>query len=263
MTINDIQTKKGREKIVMLPAYDAITAKIAEGGGVDCILVGDSLANTALGYADTLSVTLDAMLHHAGAVTRNITRCPVIFDMPFLSTSGTESEAVLNCGRALQEAGCTAVKIEGGAAKAGLISRMVDSAIPVMGHIGLMPQYVRQKGGMFVQGKDAASADAIVLDAHALVKAGVFAIVVECVPTALGKRLAEEVSVPVIGIGAGPHCDGQVLVIADMLGMEAGSAPKHARQYATLFDEAVHAVAAFTDEVRSGEFPSETESFTI
>ena len=262
MTVIDIQTKKNEKKpIVMLTAYDAITADLASKGGVDIILVGDSLANTVLGMDNTLPVTLDEMFHHAKAVKRKSSGCFLVFDMPFLSYRGEIAQAVLNCGRALKEAGCNAVKIEGGMEIIPLVRELVYAGIPVMGHLGLMPQRVNVYGGMFVQGKKKDDEKLMINTALALEEAGIFALVLECIPEGLAAKITKKIHVPTIGIGAGRDVDGQVLVISDMLGMTEGKAPRHNKRYANFFDTGKTAVEEFVNDVRQGKFPEEGNIF--
>ena len=259
MTTKTILAKKGKEKIVMLTAYDSITASMASN--VDMILVGDSLANTALGYANTLPVSLEAMYHHAAAVARAAGNSLVVFDLPFLACCGDIPRDVAAAGRALKDCGCHAVKLEGGRAHAPFVRALVDRGIPVVGHLGLMPQHVHSYGGMFVQGRGDEAERALLEDAEALVAAGIFALVLECIPEGLGKRVSEAIPVPTIGIGAGRFCDGQVQVIADLLGLVDGKLPKHARRYASLQEIGREAVARYIDDVRSSRFPGEDNAF--
>lgn len=260
MTTRTIGKKKGHEQIVMVTAWDSITARMAAAAGVDMILVGDSLANTALGHANTLPVSLDAMCHHAAAVTRASGETFVVFDMPFLACCGDLAEDVRACGRAIKECGCHAVKMEGAEANVPLVRALVQQGIPVMGHLGLMPQRVHQYGGMFVQGRGDA-AEMLINSAKALVDAGIFSLVLECVPEELGRRAATELPVPVIGIGAGRYLDGQVQVLADLLGLLPGAHPKHARQYVNLFETATAAIKQYVDDVREKRFPEKQHTF--
>jgi 3-methyl-2-oxobutanoate hydroxymethyltransferase len=260
-TMRDFSTYKGRERLVMLTAYDAITARIVAAGGVDIILVGDSLVNTSLGHANTLPVGISEMLERARAVRRGAPDAFVVFDMPFLSVTGHDRETILACGRPLCEAGCQAVKFEGGRDRAPLVRSLVSLGIPVMGHIGLLPQRINVYGTMAVQGREEAAAEILLEDGRALAEAGAFALVVECVPETLGQRLARDLPIPVIGIGAGRGLDGQVTVLADLLGLAPGPVPKHAKKYADLYGTAAAAVSCFAADVRSGAFPAETETF--
>jgi len=243
-------------------AYDAPTGRIADGAGVDLILVGDSVANVVLGYEDTLQVTVADMAHHVGAVSRARPQALIVGDMPWLSYHRGAADAVANAA-ILVRAGAQAVKLEGGRKRAEVIEAIVDAEIPVMGHIGLTPQSVHAMGGYRVQGRDAAAAEALVADAMALVEAGVFAVVLEGVPDVVAARVTEALPVPTIGIGAGPACDGQVLVMHDLLGLEDRVTPKFVRRYADLKAEAVAAVSAYAADVRSGSFPSEAESYHV
>lgn len=249
--------------LVMTTAYDAATARIADLGGADMILVGDSLGMVVLGREDTLKVTLDEMVHHTKAVTSQNPKALVVGDMPFLSYHVSREETVRNAGRLIQEGGAECVKIEGGRKRLRMIGALLDAEIPVMGHIGLTPQSVNAMGGFKVQGKVLEQAEALLGDAAALAEAGVFAIVLEGVPAELAGIITQDVDVPTIGIGAGAACDGQVLVIHDLLGLTSGHVPKFVRQYADLGTQAVEAMAAFAQDVRSGAFPSREESYAL
>lgn len=253
---------RGHEPLVMVTAYDAPTARIADGAEVDLILVGDSLANVVLGYEDTLQVTVADMAHHIAAVARTRPSALVVGDMPWMSYHSTVSEAVHNAAT-LVRAGAQAVKLEGGAKRAAVVEAIVDAEVPVMGHLGLTPQSVHAMGGYRVQGREAGAADALVADALALVDAGVFAVVLEGVPDVVAARVTEAIPVPTIGIGAGPACDGQVLVMHDLLGLEDRVKPKFVRQYADIKADATAAVAAYAADVRTGRFPSEAESYHV
>lgn len=261
MTTKKLLEKKGVEKIVMLTAYDSITAAFAEAAGVDMILVGDSMGNTALGYQNTLPVTFEAMCHHTSAVVRACKNTFVVFDMPFMGTCGSIPDDVRACGRALKECGCQAVKIEGGRHLVPLVRALTEQGIPVMPHLGLMPQRVHQYGGMFVQGKTEEAAADLVATARELSAAGAFAFVVECVPEELGKKVSAAVPVPVIGIGAGRYTDGQVQVLADLLGLMPGKSPKHAKRYAEIHEVAVEAIGRYVADVRGGVFPGTDNVF--
>lgn len=261
VTVSKLLEMKGNKKIVMLTAYDAITADIAARAGVDMILVGDSLGNTALGLDNTVPVTMDIMLHHTKAVSRRSGDCFIVFDMPFLSCSTSIEEAVKNCGKALQHTAAKGVKIEGGSELVPLINRLTDAGIPVIAHLGLQPQKVYQYGGYKVQGRDEDNATKIEDDAAALADAGAFALVLECVPEKLAQRITNDLSIPVIGIGAGRYCDGQVQVIADLLGLSDGPLPRHAKQYADLQLSAVEAVTQYAGDVRNNAFPRESNIF--
>jgi len=253
--VTTLREKKRRgEKIAVLTAYDATMARLLESAGVDVLLVGDSVGVVVLGYEHTLPVTLDEMLHHTKAVARGASRALVVADMPFMTYQVSVEEAVRNAGRLLQ-AGAAAVKVEGGPAIAGAVRRMVEVGIPVMGHLWLQPQSVHQLGGFRRQAVQREDIEALVEDAHALERAGVFAIVLEAVGHDAARRVTAAVSVPTIGIGAGPDCDGQVLVSHDMLGLFDGSIPSFVKQYAHLSDDIVRAARAYADDVRAGRFP--------
>ncbi len=264
VTITRLREMKERgEKICMLTAYDFSTARFIDEVGVPVILVGDSLGMVALGYQSTIPVTMDEMLHHTRAVVRGSQHSLIVGDMPFMTYHASIPEAVRNAGRFLQEGSCQAVKLEGGEKMAETVKRIVDCGIPVMGHIGLTPQSVNQLGGFKVQGKSTAAALGLLSDAKALEAAGVFAIVLECVPAPLAKLITETVSVPTIGIGAGVYCDGQVQVVADLLGLFTDFVPKHAKQYAKLGEAIKQAVTQYMDEVLSSSFPTDNESFPM
>ena len=252
-TPNRIRALKNHARIPALTAYDHATAKLVDAAGIPLILVGDSLGMTVLGFSSTLPVSMEHMLHHTAAVARGVENALVVADMPFLSYQVNEDEAVRNAGRFLQEAGADAVKLEGGAERAGLISRLVQNGIPVMGHIGLTPQSVKELGYK-VQGRGPAGAK-MLADAKALADAGVFAIVLEACPATLARDITASVSVPTIGIGAGKECDGQILVLHDMLGMFSDFTPKFVKVYAQVGEEMKKAFAQYAEEVREGEFP--------
>jgi 3-methyl-2-oxobutanoate hydroxymethyltransferase len=257
------KVRDGAEPLVMVTAYDAPGARIADEAGVDLILVGDSLAMVVLGYDDTLQVTTEDMAHHVAAVARAKPAKPMIVgDLPWLSYHVSREDTVRNAARLIQ-AGAASVKLEGGRKRVPMIEAIVDAEIPVMGHIGLTPQSVHAMGGFKVQGKEARGAQLLVDDAKALVEAGVFAIVLEGVPDAVAKLVTDAVDVPTIGIGAGPHCDGQVLVFHDLLGIEDRMAPKFVRRYADLKAQAVAAMTAYADDVRTGAFPNDAESYHL
>lgn len=262
VTVTDLREKKARgEKITMLTAYDYPSARVVDSGGVDIILVGDSLGMVVLGYDNTLSVTMEDMLHHTRAVVRGSQKAMVVFDMPFLSYHVNREEALRNAGRAIQEAGAQAVKLEGGQEVAPVVETIVKAGIPVMGHIGLTPQSIHQLGGFKVQGKDEATARKMIDDARALEQAGAFSIVLETVPWQLARIITGKVAVPTIGIGAGSYCDGQVLVTHDLLGIFDRFAPKFVRRYANLYPEMVSAVERYVAEVKNGEFPAPEHTF--
>ena len=253
--ITDLRRRKqAGEKITMLTAYDTPTARLLDGAGLDVLLVGDSVGMVMLGHDSTLPVTLDAMVHHTAAVSRGAVRALVVADMPFLSYQVTVSEAIRNAGRLLQEGGAAAVKLEGGRPVADIVKRLVDIGIPVMGHLGLRPQSVHQLGGYRRRGTETREAEAIIEDAAVLEAAGAFAVVLESIPAALARTITGRVRMPTIGIGAGPDCDGQVLVSADMLGL-AEQAPPFVKRYADLQGTIAAAARAFAEDVRSGRFP--------
>jgi 3-methyl-2-oxobutanoate hydroxymethyltransferase len=256
-----IRARKGDgTPLVMVTAYDTPSARIADEAGVDIILVGDSVAMVVLGYDDTLSVTIDDMAHHTAAVARAKPKAMVVADMPWMSYHVSREETVRNAARLLR-AGASAVKLEGGSKRLDMIGAILDAEIPVMGHLGLTPQSVHMLGGFKVQAKEFDAARALLDDAVALAEAGCFSIVLECVPDAVATMVTEGVPVPTIGIGAGANCDGQVLVFHDLLGLNGGRAPKFVRRYADLRGDATTAVAAFADDVRSGRYPSEAETY--
>ena len=247
----------------MLTAYDYSMAAMVDEAGIDMILVGDSLGMVYLGYENTLAVTMDDMIHHTKAVVRGSSHAMVVGDMPFLSYHVSAKEAVRNAGRFVQEAGAQAIKLEGGEERLPVVRAILDAQIPVMGHIGLTPQSVNQFGGFKVQGKDLETAQKLIRDAKLLEEAGVFSIVLEGVPTKLAERITAEVNVPTIGIGAGHHCDGQVLVINDMLGMFKGHIPKFVKKFANLEPLIIDALKGYKKEVEEGTFPGEEHGFTI
>ena len=253
--------KKRGEPIVVLTAYDYQTAKILDAVGVDALLVGDSANMVFYGHSSTLSITLEQMLYHTQAVSRAALRALVIGDMPFLSYQVSASEAVANAGRFLKEAGAAAVKLEGGVEIAPTVKHLVDVGIPVMGHIGLVPQAVHKMGGYMVQGKNEKSVAYLLESAHALEEAGAFSLVVEGVYAEAARKITQTVSIPTIGIGAGPHCDGQVLVTSDLLGIFSDFKPKFVRRYANLSLEMGQAVSNFITDVKHRRFPSEEESY--
>jgi 3-methyl-2-oxobutanoate hydroxymethyltransferase len=258
VTVPDFAKWKAEgRKIVVLTAYDYTMAELLDASGVDCLLVGDSLGTVLQGWDTTLRVTLDQMVYHAEMVARAAKRAFVVADLPFLSYQASAEQAVLSAGRFLKETHCQAVKLEGGRRRAETIKALVAADIPVMGHVGLTPQAVRRFGGFKVQRDQ----EQIVAEAHAVAEAGAFAIVLECIPAEVAARVTAEVKIPTIGIGAGPQCDGQVLVTPDMLGLFNGFHPKFVRRYAELSTTIVEAAARYADDVRRGKFPSEGESF--
>lgn len=258
-----LESKIKGEKITVLTAYDYQMAKLVDGAGIDCILVGDSLGMVVLGYEDTLEVTMDDMIHHTRAVQRATERAFVVADMPFMSYHVSCEDAVKNAGRLIKEGKATGVKLEGGREIIEKIKAIRDAKIPVMGHIGLTPQSVNLFGGFKVQGKSEEQAREIIEDALLLEEAGVFAIVLEGIPADLAKIITDKLSVPTIGIGAGKNCDGQVLVINDMIGMSDGFVPKFAKQYKTLHKDITVATKEYINEVKSGEFPKMKHTFSI
>src|SRR5258707_4624784 len=248
-------------KIVCLTAYDYPTARLLDEAGVDVILVGDSVAMVALGYDSTLPVTLDEMIHHARAVRRGTKHALLVADMPFGSYHSDTAESLRNAVRFVKEAGVEAVKVEGGERRLELIARLTEAEIPVMGHIGLTPQSVNALGGYRVQGKTTDGAEQLLRDARAVEAAGAFAIVLEAVPRELAAQITRELRIPTIGIGAGPDCDGPILVVHDMLGLTFDQTPKFARKYASIGEVISSAVRTYSEDVRSGNFPSDRESY--
>jgi 3-methyl-2-oxobutanoate hydroxymethyltransferase len=264
VTIQDIVVmKKTGDRISMLTAYDASFAALLDRAGIDIILVGDSLGNVLLGYDSTIPVTMEEMLHHCRAVSRGVKRTLLVGDMPFMSYQVSESEAITNAGRFLKEAGCDAVKLEGGTEMCNTVKGIVRAGIPVMGHIGLTPQTASQLGGYKVQGKDAESARKLLQSARDLEAAGAFSVVLECIPAQLSEVITTAISIPTIGIGAGKHCDGQVLVTHDMIGMFEKFIPSFVKRYASLAPQIKEAVATYHDEVKKGTFPGEEHSFNM
>lgn len=254
-TVPKIKALKGEQKIAVLTAYDALTAAYIDEAEIPLILVGDSLANTVLGYDTTLPVTMDEMVHHTAAVSRGVQNALVVADMPFMSYQGVLGNAVENAGRFIKEGGADAVKIEGGAIRAELIETLVANGVPVLGHIGLTPQSVKEFGGFKKQGKTDEAARKLMDDAMVLEQSGAFALVLECVPAELAQKISAALKIPTIGIGAGPHCDGQVLVLTDLLGMGRGHVPSFVKQYADLKPQIQHALSAFKADVERGGFP--------
>ncbi len=261
-TIQDfLKKKKEGKKIIMLTAYDYPFARIVDEAGIDAILVGDSLGMVVQGLENTLPVTMDEMIYHTKMVTRAVKNAMVLGDMPFMSYQTGISEAVKNAGRFLKEAGASAVKIEGGAEIAEHIRALTKSDIPVMAHIGLTPQSVHRIGGYKVQGKTEAAAKKLVEEAHIVEDAGAFSLLLEAIPIGLAKKITEELSIPTIGIGAGPHCDGQILVLHDVIGLFERFVPKFVKQYANLKEEALKAIKTYREEIEKGIFPSKDQSF--
>lgn len=258
-----LKSKQSGEKISMLTAYDYSTAKLIDEAGVDSILVGDSLGMVVLGYENTLQVTVDDIVHHCKAVSRGVKRALVIGDMPFLSYHISPQESVKNAGRIIQEGMAHAVKLEGGRDIIDSVKAIVRAQIPVVGHLGLTPQSVNMLGGFKVQGREEDKAKKMIEDALMLQEAGVFCIVLECVPMQLAQLISEKLDIPTVGIGAGSGCGGQVLVTQDMLGMYTDFTPKFVKQYANMKDDITSAVKGYIDEVKSAEFPGEDHSFTM
>lgn len=264
VTVADVVAMKRRgERIVMLTAYDYPTARLLDEAGIPVILVGDSLGNTVLGYETTIPVTLADMLHHTKAVTRAVRRALVVADMPFLTFQVSPEEALRNAGRLVQEGGAQAVKVEGGGPVVETVARLVQAGIPVMGHLGLTPQSVHALGGFRLQARTAPAVRQLFADALALEQAGAFAIVLELVPAPVAQTLSEFLHIPTIGIGAGAGCDGQVQVLTDLLHLLPGPLPRHARAYADLTTVVSEAVRRYAEDVRSGAFPGEAESFGL
>jgi 3-methyl-2-oxobutanoate hydroxymethyltransferase len=264
VTINQIKEMKLKgEKITAITAYDYSTAKIVDEVGIPIILVGDTLGEVILGYGSTIPVTMEDMLHHAKAVVRGAKKSMVIGDMPFMTYHVSVEEALRNAARFIQEAGCQAVKLEGGVTVAEKVKRIVECGIPVMGHIGLTAQSINQLGGHKIQGKTPEAAFRLLEDARALEKAGAFAVVLETIPTPLATLITKKISIPTIGIGAGIGCDGQILVVNDMLGSFTDFVPKHAKQYAKLANIMSIAITEYFNEVKSGKFPTEANSFPM
>jgi 3-methyl-2-oxobutanoate hydroxymethyltransferase len=264
VTITDIkEMKQKKEKIPMLTAYDYVTAKMVEEAGVPLILVGDSLGMVMLGYESTIPVTMDEMIHHTKAVVRGTRKALIVGDMPFMTYHISVSDALRNAARFIQEGGAQAVKLEGGEVVAETIKRIVGCGIPVMGHIGLTPQSIHQLGGFKVRGKGLEEGRKLLNDARILEEAGAFAVVLECTPAPLSKLITQKLTIPAIGIGAGPDCDGQVQVISDLLGLYTDFVPKHAKQYARLAGEIKTAVSSYVSEVKSRSFPTAEQSYTM
>lgn len=255
-TVTKIRKCKGVEKIACLTAYDAPFAGIFDKAGIQMLLVGDSVGNNVLGFDSTIPVTMDMMVHHTAAVSRGVSRAHVIADMPFMAYQIDEGEGMRNAARLIQEGGADSVKLEGGSERAPLVRRLVDNGIPVCAHIGLTPQSVLAFGGYGMHGKAEAEAEKILHSARDLEAAGAFAIVLECIPDALAAKITAELSIPTIGIGAGPQCDGQILVMHDMLGVNTPEGtPRFAKRYAELAAVAGDAASAYIGEVKSGAFP--------
>jgi 3-methyl-2-oxobutanoate hydroxymethyltransferase len=262
LTLPDLATRKrdGR-RLVMLTCYDALFARLLEAADIDILLVGDSLNEVLAGRRSTLSATLDQMIYHAASVRRGADRTPIVVDMPFLSYQVSVEEAIRNAGRVLAETDCHAIKLEGGAAMADTVRALVDRGIPVMGHLGLTPQAINTLGGYRVQGRDAPAAKQLMDDALSLQEAGAGALVLELVPRELAAELSRTLTIPTIGIGAGNGCDGQVLVLHDMLGLNDSFSPKFLKRYAELAGIVREAASRYADEVRSGAYPGDAHSF--
>ncbi len=260
MTVPEFQRRKHGDKLVVVTAYDALFTRLIEQAGIEAILVGDSLGVVVQGHRDTLSVTMEDMVYHTRLVARARQRALIIADMPFMSYQVSREQALHNAGRLIQ-AGAAAVKIEGGGAMADRVQAVTAMGIPVMGHLGMTPQFVHQFGGYKVQGKEAARADALCADAGVLEQAGAFALVLEAIPAAVAHSVTQAVAIPTIGIGAGPHCDGQVLVLHDLLGLFDDFVPKFVKPYAHLKTDALQALRRFKEEVECRKFPSDSESY--
>jgi 3-methyl-2-oxobutanoate hydroxymethyltransferase len=263
VTTRAFAAAKGRDdRLVMVAAYDALFARLCDDAGVDAVLVGDSLGNVVAGYETTIPVTLDQMIYHGAAARRGVSRALVVVDLPFLTYQVSTDRALLNAGRVLQETGCDAVKLEGGTPElADTVRALVRTGIPVMGHLGFTPQSVNVFGGFRVQAREVDSAQQLVDDAKRLEDAGAFSIVLELVPAEVAARVTEAVSIPTIGIGAGAGCDGQVLVLFDLLGMNDGFAPKFLKRYATMAEDVRDAVRRYAADVRAGAYPGAEHSF--
>jgi 3-methyl-2-oxobutanoate hydroxymethyltransferase len=262
VTVQDfLKKKRENKKIVMLTAYDFPFAQIVDEAGIDAILVGDSLAMVVQGLENTIPVTMDEMIYHARMVSRAARNAMVIGDMPYLSYQISIEEAVRNAGRFLKEAGAQAVKLEGGREVADKVKALTAAEIPVMSHIGLTPQALHRMGGYKVQGKTEEAAQRLIEDAKMLENAGAFSLIIEAIPSELARRITDEISIPTIGIGAGPYCDGQVLVIHDVLGLFERFTPKFVKKYGNLKEEALKAINKYKDEVEKGSFPGREHSF--
>ncbi len=264
ITVPDLVAKKSRgEKIAALTAYDSTFAALLDESGLDLILVGDSCAMVVTGYESTIPITVEEMIYHTAAVRRGIRYALLVTDMPFLSFQVSPDSAVLNAGKIFKEGGCEALKVEGGEEIAGTVRRIVDAGMPVMGHLGLTPQSIRKFGGYTLQGNTKKAADKMIDDAIILEQAGAFSIVLEKIPAPLAKTISESVSIPTIGIGAGPYCDGQILVTHDLLGLFEKFKPKFARRYAELGTTVRAACSAYVKDVRDGAFPDSSESYGL
>lgn len=256
-----VEMKQKGEKISMLTAYDFTMARILDSAGIDVLLVGDSASNVMAGNETTVPITLDHMIYHTQCVVRGVDRALVIADMPFMSYQVTSKEALTNAGKLMKEAGAHAVKLEGGAAIADTVKKIVDAGIPVMGHLGLTPQSIYQFGTYQVRAKEEAEAEQLIKDAHRLQEAGVFALVLEKIPSTLAQKVTESLNIPTIGSGAGKGCDGQVLVVHDMLGMNKNFSPRFLRRYADLESVMTEAVQQYVSDVKTHDFPNEKEQY--
>ena len=264
MMITDLQNKKREgKKITMLTAYDYPMARLVDDAGIDMILVGDSLGMVVLGYDSTVPVTMDEMIHHSKAVRRGTKYAFLVGDMPFMSYQVSKEDAVRNAGRFMKEAGCDAIKLEGGDEVIDVTIAIVNAGIPVLGHLGLTPQTISKLGGFKIQGKTAEAAKSLIDQAIKLERAGCFGVVLECVPDMVAKLVAEKLTIPVIGIGAGKYCDGQVLVVNDMVGLFDRFVPKFVKQYVKLSHSILEGLKKYKDEVEKGTFPSSEHIFTI
>jgi 3-methyl-2-oxobutanoate hydroxymethyltransferase len=263
LTAREITARKQGDKLVMLAAYDVLTARAIERAGIDLILVGDSLGMVVLGYETTVPVTVDDIVHHTRAVVRGAPQTHVVADLPFLSYQVSDAQALENAGRLVQQGGADSVKLEGGRAVSGRIRALVEAGIPVMGHVGLTPQSAGVSGGFRVQGRDRLTAKQIIEDAEAVADAGAYAVVLELVPAELARLVAARVPIPTIGIGAGPDCDGQVLVAADLLGLDDRPSFRFVRRYAELGAAMAEAFARYAVDVRSNAFPTDAQSFAM
>jgi 3-methyl-2-oxobutanoate hydroxymethyltransferase len=263
VTVPLIRSRKGGPPLTMVTAYDFSSAQVVDQAGVDMILVGDSVANVVHGHATTISIDLDTMVLHTAAVARAKPRALVIGDLPWLTFHVSPEATIKNAGRLIRDGGAEAIKLEGGAKRLPMIEALVETEIPVMGHIGLTPQSVHAMGGFKVQGRMTDDARALIKDAQALDQAGIFALVLEGIPDVVAEIITKEISVPTIGIGAGPHTDGQVLVYHDLLGLTQGRTAKFVRKFADLYDQAVAGVTAFRQAVERGEFPSDDETYHV
>ena len=260
-TATKIRALKGERKIAVLTAYDALTGSLVDGAEIPMVLVGDSLGMTVLGYETTLPVGMDEMLHHTAAVARGVEHALVVADMPFMSYQPSVAMGLENAGRFLKESGADAVKIEGGTIRAELIGALVANGVPVLGHIGLTPQSIKEMGGYKVQGKTSEQARQLMDDAMAVEQAGAFALVLECVPAELGEMISGALTIPTIGIGAGAGCDGQVLVFTDLLGISGKPIPRFVKKYADLNPIIIEALASYRNEVEAGVFPTDEQAY--